>query len=107
MVSLSKQGLKRVPKAQSSVNFGIAKIYIKDHKVLISQYVAIGVKTNKIRSQILETHLIMGKIKVKLCKYKPKIQPKAVFEKYLFVSSVPTGRKQRIKTNFLFLLDHL
>ena len=39
----------------------------------------------------------MGKIKVKLCKYRPTIQPKAVIEKHLFVSSVLTGRKQRIK----------
>jgi hypothetical protein len=49
----------------------------------------------------------MGKIKVKLCKYRPKILTKAVIEKYLFVLSVPTGRKQRMKTDFLFLLDHL
>ena len=69
---------------------------------MISQYVAIGLKTNKIRSQILETLLIMRKINVKLCKYKPKIQPKAVIEKYFVCIECSNWKKTKNKNKFSF-----
>ena len=66
---------------------------------MISQYVAIALKTNKIRSQILETLLIMGKIKVKL---RPKIEPKAVIEKYFVCIECSNWKKIKNKNKFSF-----